>query len=79
VSLSIDAVKLLIELTDSGKKPAVEKIAPRDLDDVRPGGLGTHFMSEVFDSVSYDTSRESGTVLTLVKEKHKLSSRGCTE
>jgi anti-sigma regulatory factor (Ser/Thr protein kinase) len=65
--VSLDRTKMTIELTDSGKKPDVAKIAPRKLDEVRPGGLGTHFMSEVFDTVKYDTSGESGTVLTMEK------------
>jgi anti-sigma regulatory factor (Ser/Thr protein kinase) len=47
----------------------VSTIAPRKLDDVRPGGLGTHFMGTVFDTVEYDTTQVTGTVLTLVKEK----------
>ncbi len=59
--------KLIIELKDSGKKPDIAKIAPRKLDDIRPGGLGTHFIASVFDTVEYDTDKESGTVLTLIK------------
>ncbi len=69
VKVSIDERGLLIELTDTGKKPDVARIAPRKLDEIRPGGLGTHFMAQVFDRVEYDTSRDTGTVLTLVKEK----------
>ena len=69
MSIAVDRLGLRIELTDSGKKPDVARIAPRKLDEIRPGGLGTHFMASVFDAVSYDTSRESGTVLTLVKKK----------
>jgi anti-sigma regulatory factor (Ser/Thr protein kinase) len=63
----VDQSKLVIELKDSGRKPDVSKIAPRKLDDVRPGGLGTHFMAEVFDKVAYDTGGGSGTTLTLEK------------
>jgi anti-sigma regulatory factor (Ser/Thr protein kinase) len=70
VIVSIEAAKLVIELKDTGKKPDVSKIAPRDLADIRPGGLGTHFMAEVFDSVVYDTGRGSGTVLILEKMRH---------
>jgi len=70
VRVAVDERKMVIELADSGKKPDVSKIAPRKLEDIRPGGLGTHFMASVFDRVSYDTSGEQGTILTLVKEKH---------
>lgn len=69
VKVSVEERTLAIELRDSGKKPDVEKIAPRKLEDVRPGGLGTHFMAEVFDRVEYDTSGEAGTVLTLVRNR----------
>jgi serine/threonine-protein kinase RsbW len=69
LTIMVDQGRLVIELRDSGKKPDVSRIAPRKLDEVRPGGLGTHFMSSVFDSVAYDTKEEQGTVLTLVKER----------
>ncbi|HYA88773.1 MAG TPA: ATP-binding protein [Nitrospirota bacterium] len=69
VDITIGQGRLVVELKDFGKKPDVSKISPRKLDDVRPGGLGTHFIASVFDSVKYDTSREGCTVLTLVKEK----------
>jgi len=69
LKVSVDEETLAIELRDSGKKPEVKNIAPRKLDDIRPGGLGTHFMAEVFDRVHYDTSGDAGTVLTLVKNK----------
>ncbi len=69
LDVTIGMGKLVVELKDSGKKPDVTKIVPRKLDDVRPGGLGTHFIASVFDSVKYDTTHEDCTVLTLVKEK----------
>lgn len=65
----IEQQKLVIELRDFGRKPDVSHIAPRKLDDIRPGGLGTHFMAEVFDTVTYDTGGAAGTTLTLVKER----------
>jgi anti-sigma regulatory factor (Ser/Thr protein kinase) len=69
VNVFMDRGKLRIELSDSGKKPDVANIAPRKLDDIRPGGLGTHFMAEVFDKVEYDTSGAAGTVLILEKAR----------
>lgn len=69
VSITVERDGIHFQLTDTGRKPDVSTIAPRKLDDIRPGGLGTHFIRSVFDSVVYDTGRELGTVLTLVKEK----------
>ena len=60
---------LSVRLIDLGRQVDEAKIAPRDLDDVRPGGLGTHFIGTVFDSVVYDTAQDHGTVLTLLKKK----------
>lgn len=68
MSVSLDEKRLAIMLKDHGKRTDVSKIAPRRLEDVRPGGLGTHFMGTVFDTVEYDTNQEKGTVLTLIKK-----------
>lgn len=61
--------EMTIKLTDLGRQVDISKIAPRRLEDVRPGGLGTHFIGTVFDRVEYDTNREQGTVLTLEKKR----------
>ena len=46
----------------------IEKVKPRDLSDVRPGGLGTHFIREVMDEVVFLVSPEGcGNLLKLVK------------
>jgi len=67
LDVSVEPARLLIKITDTGKKTDASKIAPRKLDEIRPGGLGTHFMAEAFDSIEYDTTPDRGTVLTLVK------------
>lgn len=66
--------ELRIELRDAGRKADVSTIAPRELADVRPGGLGTHFINSVFDTVRYDTSMPEGTLLTLTKKRPIRSS-----
>lgn len=43
---------------------------PRDLGDVRPGGLGTHFMQEVMDEVCY-SRLDTGDGNCLVMKKYK--------
>lgn len=69
LNVSVGQDKLVVVLKDSGKKPDIASISPRKLDDIRPGGLGTFFMAAAFDTIEYDTSGPSGTVLTLIKEK----------
>jgi anti-sigma regulatory factor (Ser/Thr protein kinase) len=71
VTVTDDRERFIVRLRDYGKKADPDKIAPRPLDDVRPGGLGTHFMAQAFDRVDYDTSVEQGTLLTLEKRKRQ--------
>jgi anti-sigma regulatory factor (Ser/Thr protein kinase) len=68
-----DADHFTVRLRDYGRKADTAKIAPRNLEDVRPGGLGTHFMGAAFDVVTYDTNQEQGTLLTLEKKKQQVN------
>jgi len=72
VTVEDGAERFTVKLRDVGRKPDVSTIAPRDLGDVRPGGLGTHFMASAFDQVDYDTHLDQGTLLTLVRNKTKV-------
>lgn len=67
VTFSCAPDTLNIMIRDFGKKPDLDKIKPRALDDIRPGGLGTHIIRSVMDEVSYDLSPDKGTILTLQK------------
>lgn len=58
-----------IRIRDYGKKCDPEKMQGRALDEVRPGGLGLHFIHSTFDEVHYDHSPEDGTCLFLRKRK----------
>ena len=75
LNVFIEKTKLVIQLRDSGKKPDVSKIIPRKLDDIRPGGLGTHFMAEVFDAIDYNIRGDTGTILSLEKRFHDVRGR----
>ena len=58
----------VILLRDFAEPTDVGTVKPRDLDDVRPGGLGTHFMAEVMDRVEFLTPPEGGgNLLRMVK------------
>jgi len=45
--------ELIILLRDFAETIDVSKVQPRDLDDIKPGGLGTHFIREVMDEVEF--------------------------
>lgn len=58
-----------IDIRDYGRKPQRESLHPRALDDVRPGGLGMHFMQSIMDSVTYDLSLDIGTLVRMTKRR----------
>jgi anti-sigma regulatory factor (Ser/Thr protein kinase) len=60
-----DRLELLLE--DWGPRVRVEEIRPRPLDELRPGGLGTFFISSFMDACSYDQGLAEGNRLRLVK------------
>jgi anti-sigma regulatory factor (Ser/Thr protein kinase) len=47
---------LEINLLDTGDAPEMSKICAREIGCDQPGGLGTHIIKEVMDSVSYEQS-----------------------
>ncbi len=55
-----------VVLRDFGKKADEDFIKPRDLDDIRPGGLGVHLIRSTMDAVAY-TNLKHGNRLTLTK------------
>lgn len=58
------------ELTDFAPPIDIERIKPRDLSDIRPGGLGTHFIQEIMDEVSYRRHTDKpGNLLQMRKRK----------
>ena len=56
---------LKVELRDFGTKVSTSQIKPRELDDVRPGGLGIHFIKSIVKGMSYEHKEDGGTLLTL--------------
>jgi anti-sigma regulatory factor (Ser/Thr protein kinase) len=70
LSLANEPDALRISVRDFGAKPDLSKIHSRDLKDIRPGGLGCHFIREIMDEVVYDIETHAvGTELKLVKYK----------
>jgi phosphoserine phosphatase RsbU/P len=59
---------ITVFLRDYAKTVDVSQIKPRDLGDLRPGGLGTHFIREVMDEVVFmEPPPEGGNLLRLAK------------
>jgi anti-sigma regulatory factor (Ser/Thr protein kinase) len=61
--------KIKIELQDDGKQVDPDKIKSRNLDEIRPGGLGVHFIHSLMDEVGFDQDYKDGNRLILIKER----------
>lgn len=70
-------VRIVIE--DEARQVELSQIKSRNLDDVRPGGLGVHIIQRVMDEARYE-HREGGVGmrLTLVKHVASPAARGDT-
>jgi len=70
VALSKEANKkeLIIQLIDHAKKIDPSKIKSRELDDIKPGGIGVHIIHKLMDSVVYlESQQDTGNILELRK------------
>jgi len=58
---------IVFEIRDFGKQAPIEKIKSRDLEDVKPGGLGVHFIKSIAKEVDYIHQKDGdgGTKLIL--------------
>lgn len=66
-----DHEKLEFVLKDCGPRIEIEKIQPRKLNELRPGGLGTHFIQTIMDEVAYDYIEGCGNMMRMVKYLRK--------
>ena len=69
LQISYDKNELKIDLYDKGKLVIEENVKPRDLDDVKPGGLGTFFIKQVMDEVIFSKEKTDDWVNHLILKK----------
>jgi anti-sigma regulatory factor (Ser/Thr protein kinase) len=60
-----NGIRIIVE--DEARQVDPAQIKSRDLDDVRPGGLGVHIISEVMDEVIYEKRASTGMRLCMMK------------
>jgi serine/threonine-protein kinase RsbW len=65
--LEEDRTGLKVVIEDEAKQVDPVQIKSRDLDDIRPGGLGVYIIREIMDEVRYEKRNHKGMRLTLVK------------
>jgi serine/threonine-protein kinase RsbW len=56
VEISYKNNQLKIDLYDKGEPAIPTNIKPRDVDDIKPGGLGTFFIGQIMDEVLFKTA-----------------------
>lgn len=66
---------LRIIIEDEARQVDPASIKGRDLDDIRPGGLGVHIIREYMDQVAYQMRERAGMRLTLTKRVHGPASK----
>ncbi len=66
--LEADELELRFRLRDFAGPLQMDKLQSRELDEVRPGGLGLHLMKRVFDNVEFKCLGD-GTELTLSRRR----------
>jgi len=64
---NIEALRIVID--DEAKQVDPSVIKSRNLDDVRPGGLGVHIIKAVMDDVLYEKRSPAGMRLTMIKKR----------
>lgn len=63
----VAGVGLEISVRDFGKQVELTKICGRDLNDIRPGGLGVHLIHAMMSSAKYEHAAGGGMRLTMRK------------
>lgn len=73
VRFKVTPKKFTVVIDDGGEKTDPARVVGRSLTDVRPGGLGVHFIKKTFDVFEFDPKRARGNRLRLIKhlgDKH---------
>jgi len=68
VKLEFFENKVIIHLYDNGVLVNEEKIKPRKLNDIKPGGLGTYFINTIMDEVKWKKDSNWNNHLILMKK-----------
>ena len=57
VDISFENNQLKIDLYDKGMPAIPTNIRPRNIEDIKPGGLGTFFIGQIMDQVIFKTTK----------------------
>jgi sigma-B regulation protein RsbU (phosphoserine phosphatase) len=68
VSLTRGAVDVTVRIDDDAPAVDPNRIRARPLDELRPGGLGVHFIRQLMDDVRYEPRPGGGNRLTMTRK-----------
>lgn len=68
VTIALDKGSLTVTIVDNGDCFNIRSITPRDLQEIKPGGLGIHIIREVMDVVEYSHTPEGLNQVMLIKK-----------
>lgn len=67
IKFNVTPKQFAVVIEDDGTKTDPASVEGRSLNDVRPGGLGVHFIRKTFDVFEFDQSKSSGNRLRLIR------------
>jgi anti-sigma regulatory factor (Ser/Thr protein kinase) len=70
LTIHTDGQVLVFRLRDDAPCVDISQVRSRDLEDLRPGGLGTHFIDTIMDEVAFLDCGGQGNLLEMVKFIH---------
>lgn len=68
VTISLNKDSLCVIIVDNGNRFDIKTIKPRDIEEIKPGGLGVHIIQKVMDVVEYSHTHEGLNQVRLVKK-----------
>lgn len=70
LTVRLEKNRLIISIMDDGVRFDETLIKTRDVDDIKPGGLGIYIIHQVMDSVEYSRTHEGFNRIKMVKNRH---------
>ena len=68
INLEFKDERIIINIYDNGSSVKEEQIKPRELANIKPGGLGTHFINNIMDEVKWKKSKNWINHLKMIKK-----------
>lgn len=67
LKFQVSKAKIIVIIEDNGKKTDPQSVQGRELDNIKPHGLGVHLIKRTFDIFDFDMNKKDGNRLRLVK------------